>query len=286
MNEGKPTIAEVINLAQKDQWALGQFNLTKEDTIQAMVQAANESDSPVIIGVSISTLSNIGLNNLQDFIAEARKGSLTPLFFHLDRAPDLEVVKTVIDLGFDSAMIDPYGSRLEDKIETIRAAVAYGRERHVCIEAQIGEVQENPEADKILLPVLPEAAREFATRTGVDFLAISLDNPTKSFEEEVDVDIELIHEIASQSPVPIVVHGGASVPDKLIRETIQAGVVKINIDLAVRRAITSVFVAKYRSEGYITDPRQINKQVCEAVKKVVKQKMMLFGSAGKASSIL
>ena len=284
MNDRKPTIAEVIKLAFQDLWALGQFNLNNPDTAKAIIQAANESDSPVIVGVSMTILGAIGLQNLQDLIIDAKKDAQTPLFFHLDRAPDFEFIKTVIDLGFDSVMINPVDIPYDEKIKIIREVVEYSHAREVCVEAQVASQRDDETNDEIRTPANPEEARDFVTKTGIDYLTISLDSSSKSTDGEVDVDIDGIQNIASQIPAFVVVHGGASVPDKLIRMAIQAGVVKINIDHAVRRAISSVFVAKYRSEGYVTDPRQINKQVSEAVKKVVQQKMVLFGSVNKASS--
>ena len=271
----------MIRRAYQEHWALGQFNMSNLETLQGILEAANETKSPVIVGVSMGTMRHVGLSYLRGFIMAARAEARTPLYFHLDHAPDLSTIESAIEIGFDSVMIDTSRCPLEENVSAVRKVVAVAHPRQVGVEAQIGETWDEESGEQVQTRTDPAQVEEFVAATGVDYLAVSFGNTPGSLAGEADVDLSLLKEIATRSPVPIVLHGGTSIPAPMLEEAIRVGAAKVNIDTAIRQAVTRVLSTQYGVSVVPADPRKVFKQVREEVSKVVIERMTLFGSIGR-----
>lgn len=281
-------VVDLIRTAYRQAWAVGQFNMSNLETLQAIVAAASEARSPVMVGVSMGTLRHVGLSYVRGLLQAAkyeaeREG--VPLFFHLDHGPNLEIIQSCIGIGFDSVMIDTSQLSFEDNVTQVRRVVEVAHAAGVGVEAQIGETWDEETGEHNQALTDPAQVGRFVELTGVDYLAFSFGNTPGRVEGNAEVDLELVRNVGRASPVPIVIHGGTSVPDAAVKIAIQAGVAKINIDTAIRKAVTHTLREIYGNPAPPSDPRIAMKQAREAAMHAIMQKMALFGSAGKAPLI-
>jgi fructose-bisphosphate aldolase, class II len=272
------TVVEWFQRAQREKWALGQFNISSLEVLQGIVDAANEAQAPLLVGVSMGSLRHIGLPYLAGLVQGAKAAASVPIFFHLDHGDSFETVQKAISAGFESVMIDASRMTYDNNVHVVRQVVEYARAHGVGVEAQIGETWDEETGDLIETHTEPAQVRPYAEATGVDTLAISFGNTPGRQEGQADVDLDLIAACAQASPVPIVLHGGTSVPDDAMRRAIASGAAKVNIDTAIRQAVTQTLQAAYAGADVEHDPRRVFRDVRAAVRQVVLDKMRLFGS--------
>lgn len=275
-------IRDMIGRAYSEHWAIGQFNISNLEVLQAIVAAANDTKSPVLIGVSMGSLRHIGLSYLQGLILGAKAEARVPLFFHLDHGADFETVKSCIEIGFESVMIDASRFALDENIRRVQEVVAFAHARGVGVEAQVGETWDEETGEQIETRTDPAQVRSYAEATGIDYLAISFGNTPGRVDGSADVDVALIEVCAAESSAPLVLHGGTSIPDAAMSTAIRAGAAKVNIDTAIRQAVTSSLRRAYGHDSGPSDPRKVFGEARQAAKETVIGKMTLFGSAGRA----
>lgn len=276
------TLSEVLRQAKAEKWAVGEFNMSNLEVLQAIVAAANEARSPVIVGVAMGSLKHAGLKFLRGLVQATKEEAQVPLFFHLDHGADLETIEQVIGIGFDSVMLDTSRLPLEENIAAVKQAVEFAHAHGALVEAQVGVAGDEEKGiggeeftDPALVP-------EFVQRSGLDLLAFSFGSKPGRLEGESEPDLEVVRAVTAASAVPCVLHGSSSIPDPFIRQAVALGVAKINIDAALRKAFTKTLKEIYSQEMVPTDPRVAMKAVREAVKAVVLEKMRLFGSVERA----
>lgn len=275
-------IVEMIRRARREGWALGQFNLSNLETLQGIVAAANEERSPLLVGVSMGTIRHVTLEYLAGLMQGARDSAEVPIFFHLDHGPDLDMIRKVVAIGFDSVMLDTSRLPFEKNVASVVEAVNFAHDHGVGIEAQIGETWDEETGEEVQVETEPEEAREFVADTGIDYLAFSFGNTPGRLQGESNPDIALVREIAAVVSIPLVLHGGTSIPDAVVKEAVSLGAAKINIDTTIRRAVTETMRETYCDDNYSSDPRKQFALMRKRVKHAVRGKMRLFGSAGKA----
>jgi fructose-bisphosphate aldolase class II len=275
------SILEVIHRAKNEKWALGEFNMSNLEVLQAIVAAGNELRSPVIVGISMGTLKHVGLNYLRGLILAAKFEVKAPLFFHLDHGVDFETVQRVIAIGFDSVMLDTSRLALEENVKEVRRTVEFAHGQGVAVEAQVGEAGDEEKGIEGEEFTNPEDVPAFVERTGIDLLAFSFGSKPGRLEGASTPDLEIVRSITSISPVPCVLHGASSIPDDFIRQAISLGAAKINIDAYLRKAMTKTLHEIYSQVELPHDPRVAMKAIRESVKTAVMEKMRLFGSTDK-----
>jgi fructose-bisphosphate aldolase class II len=276
------SILTLLQRARHEGWALGQFNTSALEVLQGIVDAANEAASPTIVGVSMGSLRHIGLAYLPGLVQGARAAVQVPLYFHLDHGSDFAAVKACIEAGFDSVMIDASRADLAENVRIVKEVVAFAHARGVGVEAQLGETWDEETGEQVESRTDPAMVGDFVATTGIDYLAISFGNTPGRMEGEAEVDVDLIRACAAASPVPLVLHGGSSIPEDALHQAIAAGAAKINIDTAIRRAITATLEHAYCTGASPHDPRKALQAMRQSVKEVVMYKMGTFGSAGRA----
>lgn len=303
------TNKEILSSAMAKGYAVGAFNISNLESLLAVVEAAVEERSPVIVAVTPSSIKYAGLEYLVGMVKTAAESAKVPMSLHLDHGKDVETVLNCIDAGFTSVMID--GSRLsfEENVSLTKRVVDLAHSKDVSVEGELGRLMGMEEwtvEEKEAILTDPDAAKEFVEQTGVDALAVAIgtSHGAYKFKAEPKLDSERLRAIRRKVNVPLVLHGASSVPSWIIKKAIKygaelsgakgipdehivnaisLGISKINIDTDLRLAFTGTIREVLATSPKNFDPRKILGPAKEAMKEVVKGKMRLFGSSGKAS---
>lgn len=272
---------EVLKKAQKEKYAVGLFNTTDTDMLQAVIEAAEESNSPVILGTAEVLLPYGELKLIAPSVIAAAKRASVPVVVHYDHGLTFERCLEALQLGFSSVMFDgsakAYGQNIEETKEIVKIAHAFG----ASVEGEIGHVGEAAQGDESLenMYTTIAEAKEYLENTGVDALAVAIGSAHGVYKKKPKLNIERLKEIAGAVSVPLVLHGGSGLSDDDFKNTIREGIAKVNIFtdlcLAGERAMKDGAEKKL---GYL-ETRNLK---VEYIKEAVKHKMSLFGSVNKA----
>jgi fructose-bisphosphate aldolase class II len=277
---------EFLPKAKEKKFAVGQFNMNNLEFAQAIADAAAELNSPFIYGVSEGALKYMGMEYTVAMAKAAAKKTGLPIALHLDHGSSFEVAVACIRAGFTSVMFDGSHYPLEENIRLTKEIVKAAHAMGVSVEGElgtIGGVEDDlsvDEADAMLAN--PEEAIRFYEETGVDALAIAVGTAHGMYKGEPKIRFDIIEEVASKIPVPIVLHGGSGVPDESIRKAIAAGVGKINVNTENQVACTEKVREVLAKDPKIIDPRKYLAPARAAMIEVVKSKIKLFGSENQA----
>lgn len=270
---------DVLKDAQKNSYAVGLFNTTDTDMLEAAISAAEELRSPIIIGTAEVLLPFGDLKLIAPSIVAAAKRASVPVVVHYDHGLTFERCIEALNLGFSSIMFDGSASDEKENLKNTREIVKIAHDMGVTVEGEIGHVGQadcgdNEQRD---MYTTPHEAVKFVNETGVDALAIAIGTAHGAYKSKPKLDIERLKEIRKALDTPLVLHGGSGLSDDDFKNTIKAGIAKVNIftDLCIagERAMIE------NSEKAYLDIR--NEKV-KTIKEAVIRKMLLFGSDGKA----
>ena len=272
---------EVLKKAQKGKYAVGLFNTTDTDMLQAVIEAAEESNSPVILGTAEVLLPYGELKLIAPSVIAAAKRAKVPVVVHYDHGLTFDRCIEALKLGFSSIMFDgsakPYEQNIAETREMVKIAHAFG----ATVEGEIGHVGEAAKEDNLLTDMYttPEEAKAYLEATGVDALSVAIGSAHGVYKKKPMLNIERLKEISSAVKVPLVLHGGSGLSDDDFKNTIRNGIAKVNIFtdlcLAGERAMKD---GEEKKLGYL-ETRNLK---VEYIKEAVKHKMALFGSVNKA----
>lgn len=275
---------DVLRDAQKNNYGVGLFNTTDTDMLEAVISAAEELRSPVIIGTAEVLLPYGELELIAPAIINMAKRATVPVVVHYDHGLTFERCIEALKLGFTSVMFDGSAGdpseNLKATAEIVKIAHAFG----ATVEGEIGHVGDagNNEQDLDDMYTTPGEAKNFVEATGVDALAIAIGTAHGVYKTKPKLDIERLRQIRAAIDTPLVLHGGSGLTDDDFRDTVRNGISKVNIftDLCVAadRAIAENLGDKSGFNEYLTR-RNIK---VEAMKKAAMEKMILFGSNGRA----
>ncbi|GAW93790.1 class II fructose-1,6-bisphosphate aldolase [Calderihabitans maritimus] len=280
------TVAELLEKAEEGSYAVGAFNCNNMEIIQAIIEAAELEKAPVIIQASQGAIKYAGIDYIATLIKTAASSSSVPVAMHLDHGTSFEQVVQCIRKGFTSVMIDGSRLPLEENIAVTRAVVQVARAVGVSVEAELGKI--GGTEDDITVNEWeasltdPEEARYFVKQTEVDSLAIAIGTAHGRYKGVPRLDFERLKRVRELINIPIVLHGSSGVPDEAIKRAVELGVRKINIDTNLREAFTAAIRRALSDNPQEIDPRKILGPAREAMREVVREKIRLFGSAGKA----
>lgn len=277
---------ELLEHADKNGYAVGAFNVNNMEIIQAIIEAAEETQSPVILQASQGGLKYAGVEYISALGKIAAHNASVPVAIHLDHGTDFGQVMQCIRNGFTSVMIDGSHFSLEENIAVTKKVIEVARAVGVSVEAELGKiggVEDDIVVDhKDALYTDPEEAVRFIKETDVDSLAIAIGTAHGKYKGEPKLDFERLKEIRSKIDKPIVLHGSSGVSYDDLRKAIELGVSKINIDTDVRLAFTKGVTDAIHNNPEEYDPRKLMGPAREEMKKSIKEKMEVFGSVGKA----
>ncbi|PLS03908.1 class II fructose-bisphosphate aldolase [Neobacillus cucumis] len=280
------SMTDMLNKAKAEGYAVGQFNLNNLEFTQAILQAAQEENSPVILGVSEGAARYMSgfktVVKMVEGLMEDLKVTV-PVAIHLDHGSSFEKCKEAIDAGFTSVMIDASHHPFEENVETTKKVVDYAHSKGVSVEAELGTVggQEDDVSGSIIYAD-PNECVELVKRTGIDCLAPALGSVHGPYKGEPNLGFKEMEEIGNLTGMPLVLHGGTGIPTKDIQRSVSLGTAKINVNtenqIASAKTVREVLAAK--PEEY--DPRKYLGPARDAIKTTVIGKMREFGSSGRA----
>ncbi|OHA13572.1 MAG: hypothetical protein A2909_00225 [Candidatus Tagabacteria bacterium RIFCSPLOWO2_01_FULL_39_11] len=273
--------------ANQKKWALWHFNISNLEQFRAIVLAAKElKNIPIMIGVSEGERNFIGLKQCVYLVRAFREEFEIPLFLNADHSQSIETAKTAFDAGFDSVHADFSKMSYEENLKSTKEIVDYIKSRNpdVSVEGELGYLRGESRVQKEVIEIQPEdltkpeQAAEFTEKTGIDRFAGAFGNIHGIAANEPKLDIEKIAEIRKILPedVAMVLHGGSGIPDKQIKEAIQAGINNIHINTEIRVAYTDALRKSLAENPEQIVPYKLFPPVIDAVKKKVEEKLKMF----------
>ena len=281
---------EMLTKAKEGKYAVGQFNINNLEWTKAILQTAQENNSPVILGVSEGAGKYMGG---WDAVVGMVNGLLkdmkitVPVALHIDHGT-YEGAKAVIEAGFSSVMFDGSHYPIEENIEKTKEIIALANEKGISVEAEVGAI--GGEEDGVVgggEVADPDVCKMIAD-LGVTMLAAGIGNIHGKYPDNwKGLNFEVLAKIQEKTPgMPLVLHGGTGIPADMIQKAISLGVSKINVNtecqLAFAEATRKYIEAGKDLEGKGFDPRKLLAPGTQAIKDTVKEKMELFGSINKA----
>ena len=305
------TTKDMFEKSMKEHFAIGAFNVNNMEIIQAIVDAAAEENSPIVLQASSSAIKYARIGYLRRMVEAALEEHDIPVALHLDHGPDFETCKLCIDNGFSSVMIDGSKYDFEKNIALTKKVVEYAHNKGVVVEAELGKLagvedEVNVSASDAIYTD-PEQAKEFVERTKCDSLAIAIgtSHGAYKFKGEAKLRFDILEKIKEKLPkTPIVLHGASTVipelvnmcnkyggnipgakgvPDEMLHEASLRGVSKINVDTDLRLAMTGAIRKVFAEEPEVFDPRKYMLPARELICKTVQHKIRdVFCSSNKA----
>lgn len=279
------TSKEILLKAQAGGYAVGAFNVENMEMVQAVAEAAEELQSPVIMQTTPSTVKYAGLDYYLANVKTAAERASVPIVMHLDHGNSFELAMQALRMGYTSIMIDGSHASFEDNIAVSRAVTDACRPSEIPVEAELGKVggkeddldggTDNPYTD-------PEEAKEFVERTGVDSLAVGIGTAHGIYKGEPKLQYDILSRIRDTVDIPLVLHGTSGVPDEAVKECIKRGICKVNYATDLRIAFTKGVKQIFAADADTIDPKKYSGAGREEVKKYVMSKIKVCGSAGKA----
>ena len=271
---------DVLKKAQKEHYAVGLFNTTDTDMLEAAISAAEEMQSPIIIGTAEVLLPFGKLKLIAPSIIAAAKRASVPVVVHYDHGLTFERCMEALKLGFSSVMFDGSAGDSDKNTAETREVVRIAHAMGATVEGEIGHVGEAATCDNATSDryTTVKEATDFLNATGVDALAIAIGTAHGAYKAKPCLDIERLKEIRANVDTPLVLHGGSGLSDDDFRNTIKEGIAKVNIftDLCVAGE-NAVKQAIAENKGYL----EMRNMKVNAIKEAVKTKMKLFGSENK-----
>lgn len=281
-------VKEILIRAKEAGYAVGAFNTVNIETTRAILLAARETRSPVVVQMTEKTWEYSGGNAFVVYIKNLIEGEFSDVSagLHLDHGKSIEGVIKAIEMGFLSVMYD--GSRLsyEENVSGIQAVVKKARERGVSVQAELGnvpyiaeEITEDIQWDAYMTD--PEMVASFVEDSGTDVLAVAIGNAHGLTRERSVPDFARLERIREKVSCPIVLHGASDWEEENVRKVVGLGVSCFNVDTALRTAFLRSVFEQVKSEKPSMDIRIVFGIACDAAKEVIKRKMEMFGSVGK-----
>ncbi|MDY4376379.1 ketose-bisphosphate aldolase [Pectobacterium brasiliense] len=281
------SMTDILKPTREHRFAIGAFNVADSCFIRAVVEEAEATNTPAIISIHPSELEFV----TDEFFAYVRERTLrspVPFVIHLDHGASIAHVLRAIQCGFTSVMIDgsllPYEENVALTTEVVKLAHAVG----VSVEGELGTIGDTGTTieggvSKVIYTD-PEQAEDFVNRTGVDTLAVAIGTAHGIYPKDLkpELQMHILRDISQRVSIPLVLHGGSANPDAEIAEAVTLGVGKINISSDMKFA----YFQKAReilSRETWWDPNAIYPEPIKAAKEVIRYKMALFGSIGKAA---
>lgn len=272
--------------AKEEKYAVGAFNINSFQWAEAILEAAQEEHSPIIVASSDRLVDYLGgfktIAAMVNSIVETKNITVS-VALHLDHGSSVERCKEAIDAGYSSVMIDGSHHPIDENIQMTKQVTDYARHQGVSVEAEVGTV--GGTEDGLIGGIRyadPEECLRMVTETGIDALAAALGSVHGPYQGEPKLGFTEMKEISELTNVPLVLHGGSGIPDYQIQKAIELGHAKINVNTECLQAWTKAVREVLDKDKKVYDPRTILSPGKEAVKQTVKAKIREFKSSHKA----
>lgn len=276
-------LKEILEIAEKQNNAVGMFNATGFDSLQAVVKAAEELNQPVIIAhAEVHNVYN-DISMVGPAMIAVAKNAKVPVCVHLDHGVTEEMIDKALDIGFTSIMIDASHLPYEKNVELTKRITQKAHALGVSVEAELGRLvtdESGASADGITLKpedyyTRPEEAKDFCEKTGVDALAIAFGTAHGFYKSQPKLDFDVIKNVAKATSLPLVMHGGSGVSEEGFKQAIQSGTRKINYYSYMSKAgyMAAKQVIEDNKTNYLHD---VEFSAMQAMKEDVKKAIKIF----------
>jgi ketose-bisphosphate aldolase len=280
-------LKEMLDRAFAERYGIAAINVVNDLTLEAVLAAAVDQRSPVIIQTSVKTVRAVGIDLLFAMWTELTAGIEVPVSLHLDHCPDRAFISNCLRKGWNSVLFDasalPVEENMRQTVEVVAEARSYGAHVEGEIESITGvedDIGSDEESRRQSLPV----ALEFIRTTGVDVFAPAIGNAHGVYRSEPKLDAQRVSDIVAAEPIPIALHGGTGMTDAQFTDLIARGCAKVNISTALKVTYMKANLAFLQGaqERDMWDPPSLFTAVRTAVRDMAADHMRRFGSAGKA----
>jgi len=280
------SVTELLLKADRESYAVGAFNANNMEIIQAIVEAAEKENAPVIMQASQGAIKYAGLEFITGMVKIAAEATHIPVALHLDHGTDFDQVIRCIRSGFSSVMYDGSKLPLEENIAITNKVLEITRPIGVSVEAELGKIGGTEDdvhvSEREAMYTDPEEARYFVEKTGIESLAIAIGTAHGQYKGDPKLDFERLKKIKDLVKIPIVLHGSSGVSDESVRRAIELGVCKVNIDTNIREAFVWELRRRMEANPEEIDPRKLLGPARDATIAIIREKIKVFGSSGKA----
>lgn len=276
---------EMLEKARLGKYAVPHFNINNLEWTRFILEECQNNNSPVILGVSEGAAKYMGGFNVVSAIVKELVKSLNitiPVAVHLDHGSTVENCVSAINNGFTSVMIDASKYDLDENIKITKEVVEYANKYNVTVEAEVGHIggEEDGVSDELAYAKVEDAVRLYK-ETNIDSIAPALGSVHGLYKGEPKLDFDKMKEIAELTSIPLVLHGGTGIDDEKIKNAIESGICKININTELQIEWTKGVTEFINNKGSY-DPRKIIKSGEKTMKEAINYKIKLLGSENKA----
>jgi tagatose 1,6-diphosphate aldolase GatY/KbaY len=278
------TSKQMLIDARKGGYAVGAFNTDNLEILQAVIAAADELDSPVILQVNPVIIEHVGLDYFYAMAVTAANSVNVPVAIHLDHGDSFDLAMKALRIGYTSIMFDGSHRYLEENISITKSIVEACKPSMIPVEAEIGKVggkEDKIDAGKGEYTDLNEAI-EFVEKTGVSSLAVAIGTAHGVYSGIPKLNLQLLSDLQNAIKVPLVLHGASGLSDDALRESIKRGICKVNFATELRMAYSDGIKEVFSRDSKAYDPKKYGSFGREKVKLQVMNRMKICGSDGKA----
>ena len=280
------TTKEMLLDAQAGHYAVGAFNVESLEFVMAVIKAAENRKSPVIMQTTPGTVKYANLDYFAAMCKVAAEQASVPVAIHLDHGDGFDRCIQAMHAGYTSVMIDGSHESFEDNIALTKSVADAGRAMGVPVEAELGKVggkeDDGPAVEGESPYTDPAEAKEFVERTGCTSLAIGVGTSHGVYTSDPHIEQSVVKAIRDAVDVPLVLHGTSGVPDEQVAEAVKNGICKVNYATELRQAYTKGFMAYMAENPACFDPKKPAKEGMREITELVKIRMTNLNSVGKA----
>ena len=265
-------MTEVLRWAEDNNCAVGAFSVGNMEMVLGAVKAAEEMNTPIILQIAEKRMKQSPMELMAPMMVSAAKNAKVPVAVHLDHGLTFDCIKTALEYGFTSVMLDGSLLPFEENIELTKKVRAEADKYGATVEAELGVVggNEGDSAKHEIMCTDPEKAVTFCAETGVDCLAVAIGNAHGNYPVIPELRFDVLEEINNKVRIPLVLHGGTGITPEMFRRAITLGIRKINIATASFDALANSakeYTSSVSKPDYFTLSPMMAQAVCENVKK-------------------
>ncbi len=281
-------LKQYFKKAQKERFAIGQFNFSTLEQVKGIALAAFNLKSPIILGTSEGEAGYFGIEEAAALVKAVSKKMNISVFLNLDHGKSEEIIIKAIKAGYSMVHFDGSSFPIEENIRICRKLASIAHRRGVVFEGELGAIKGesiphsgSPAIEQSDL-TSPEDVNSFVKKSKVDCLAVSIGSAHGVYEERKNLDIERLKKISEKTKAYLVLHGGSGISEPEIKEAIASGIRKININTELRIAWRKEMDNILELNKGEVKPYKMLPSVIEKIREKAEEKIKIFGSEGKA----
>ena len=276
----------ILGSAFHSRYGVAAFNVFSELSMRAVLDAAAQTRSPVIVQVSVKTVHQLGAKLLQQMFADLADRVPIPATLHLDHCPDRPLIEECVAAGWNSVLFDASNLSFEDNLRQTTEVVALAHRHGVAVEGELEAVRGiedglGSDDEGAIVPL--DKCVEFVRATQIDSFAPAIGTAHGLYKKEPKINFDRVSEIVTAEPIPIVLHGGTGLSEPVFKELIRRGAIKVNISTYLKITYTDSLRRYLNERPTEHDPLKLHQAARKAVQKMAAEYMHVFGSEGRAA---